>query len=124
MAEAKRRKSDLGERTAKLAEAVIDLAKAVPRSIVTRPIILQLVRSGTSVGANYCEADGAESGKDLAHKMSLCRKEANETCYWLRMVSRAAPTHKTEARKLWKEAHELHLIFASIVHDLRKRTKR
>ena len=121
MGRRKGRQSDLAERTTKFAEAVIDLAKAVPGRLIARPIILQLVRSATSIGANYCEADGAQSDKDLTHKMSLCRNEANETCYWLRLISRVAPDQKPEARRLWKEAHELHLIFASIVHKLRER---
>jgi four helix bundle protein len=67
------------------------------------------------VGANYCEADDAESKKDFRHKIALCRKEARETKYWLRMIAKAAPSHKVPARALWKEAKELHLIFVAIV---------
>lgn len=79
------------------------------------PIINQLVRAGTSVGANYCEADEAESKRDFRHKIAICRKEAKETKYWLRMIAKAAPAHKSAARALWREAKELHLIFCAAI---------
>lgn len=106
---------DLEERTAAFGEAVIEFCLGVPANPVTAPIVNQLVRAATSVGANYCEADDAESKKDFRHKIALCRKEARETKYWLRMIAKAAPAHKTAARKLWTEAKELHLIFVAIV---------
>lgn len=105
---------DLEERTAKFAQDVIVFAKHIPNSNINRPLISQLVRSATSVGANYCEADDAESKKDFQHKIGLCRKESRETKYWLRIIANAESGIKEEARILWKEAKELHLIFASI----------
>ncbi|BBO32058.1 four helix bundle protein [Lacipirellula parvula] len=105
---------DLEERTAAFAETVIDFVLEIDRGPVTSPLISQLVRSATSVGANYCEADDAESKKDFRHKIGLCRKEARETKYWFRMVVRAMPETKKAARSLWKEANELHLIFSKI----------
>jgi four helix bundle protein len=66
------------------------------------------------VGANYCEADDAGSKKDFRHKIGICRKESRETKHWLRMIATAAPETKDEARILWHEAKELHLIFAKI----------
>ena len=78
------------------------------------PLISQLVRAGTSVGANYCEADDAVSKKDFKNKIGTCRKEARETKLWFRMIAAAEPELKMEARKLWQEAKELHLIFAAI----------
>ncbi len=105
---------DLEERTALFGEAIIAFAKGVPRNVVTRPLISQLVRSGTSVGANYCEADDAVSKKDFRHKIGICRKEARETKHWLRMIVAAEPDTKPQARALWQEAKELHLIFAAI----------
>jgi four helix bundle protein len=104
----------LEERTAAFGEAVIAFTKRVPSNAVTLPLIGQLVRSGTSVGANYCEADDAESKKDFRHKIGLCRKESRETKYWLRMVAAAEPSLKQDARKLWQEAKELNLIFGAI----------
>ncbi len=71
-------KYDLGERTAKFGEEVIVFVKNLPDNFVNRPLLSQLVRSGTSVGANYMEADGAESKKDFQHKIGICKKEAHE----------------------------------------------
>jgi four helix bundle protein len=105
---------DLEERTAGFGEAVIHFAKKVPRHPVTLPLIGQIVRSGTSVAANYCEADDAVSKRDFKNKIGTCRKESRETKLWLRMVAAAEPELKTEARKLWQEAKELHLIFAAV----------
>lgn len=65
---------DLEERTAKFGENIILFSKQIPKNEITRPIISQLVRSGTSVGANYCEADCAESRKDFEHKLGICKK--------------------------------------------------
>ena len=105
---------DLEERTARFGEAVIHFARAVAKNPVSTPLISQLVRAGTSVGANYCEADDAVSKKDFKNKIGICRKEARETKLWLRLIAAAEPDLKTEARKLWQEAKELHLIFAAI----------
>jgi len=105
---------DLEERTAAFGESVIDFAKNIPPTPVSRPLASQLVRSATSVGANYCEADDAESRKDFRHKTSLCKKEARETKHRLRMVARAEPDLREEAKCLWQEARQLHLIFAAI----------
>src|SRR3989344_6289944 len=105
---------DLEERTAKFGENIIDFTKTVPINLITQRIIPQLVASGTSLGANYCEADDAESGKDFKHKIGICKKEARETKYWLRIIVKADSGLKEEARKLWQEAKELHLIFNSI----------
>ncbi|MEW6358584.1 MAG: four helix bundle protein [Planctomycetota bacterium] len=111
----KKRKYDLEERTARFGEDVIAFAKKIPKGPVTLPLIDQLVRSATSVGANYCEADDAESKKDFRHKINTCRKEARETKHWLRMVVSAESSLKDQARTLWQEAKELHLIFAAIL---------
>jgi four helix bundle protein len=110
-------KFDLEERTAKFGESIISFSKGIPRNAVNLPLISQLVRSGTSIGANYCEADDAQSLKDFRHKISLCRKEARETKYWLRMIAAADPDCKEIARPLWTEARELNLIFASIIRN-------
>ena len=106
---------DLIERTALFGEAVIGFCRSLAHSAVNEPLVHQLVRAGTSIGANYCEANDAESRKDFRHKISICRKEASETKYWLRMVAKAAPGQKSLARQLWSEAHELHLIFVTVI---------
>ncbi|TSC74517.1 MAG: S23 ribosomal protein [Parcubacteria group bacterium Gr01-1014_44] len=72
-------KYDLEERTACFGETVIALCKSVKDSIITRPLISQLIRSATSIGANYMEANGASSKKDFINKIFICKKEAQET---------------------------------------------
>src|SRR6266496_6409603 len=105
---------DLKERTAQFGEAIIDFAKTIPQNPVTNRIITQLVGAGTSVGANYVEADDAVSKKDFLKSIGTCRKEARETKHFLRMSACAVPELKPQARKLWMEASELHLIFSRI----------
>ena len=105
---------DLAERTARFGEAVIDFANVIPRTPVTRRLIEQIVGCGTSVGANYCEADDAVSKKEFRLRCGTCRKEARETKFFLRMIVRAVPELKLRARPLWQEAKELHLIFVKI----------
>ena len=112
----KKRAYDLVERTARFGEGVIAFARTVPRNTVTEPLIRQLVRAGTSVGANNCEANDAVSRKDFRNKIGICRKEASETKYWFRMIAEAVPELREEARRLWQEANELHLIFAKSFH--------
>ncbi len=110
---------DLEERTAVFGENIIRVLKRVPKTAISTPLVSQCVRSGTSIGANYCEADCAESKKDFEHKIGIAKKEAKETRYWTRMLAEAAPDMKEELKTLWKEAHELHLIFITIVKNSR-----
>lgn len=112
---------NLEERTARFGEMVIDFAKKIPKNAITLPLIGQFVRAGTSVGANYCEADCAESKKDFIHKMGICRKESKESKYWVRMIVRAVPKLKDEARPIWTEANELNLIFSKIIKNTKAR---
>ncbi len=114
---------NLEERTAKFGEDVIKFAKKISVNSITQRLIPQLVAAGTSVGANYAEADDAESGKDFKHKIGICKKEAREAKHWLRMIAVAVPETKEDARKLWQEAKELHLIFNSIVKKINEKKK-
>ena len=115
-----KREFDLEERTACFGESVIRLVKTIPFSPVNNPLISQVVRSATSVGANYCEADDAVSRKEFFNKIGTCK--ARETKHWLRMLATAEDKLKTELRQLWTEAKELHLIFAAI-HKRRGKEK-
>ena len=119
MSEMSKAKFDLEERTAKFGEKIISFCKSVPVNVITTPIVRQLIRSGTSVGANYCEANGASSKKDFKNKIHICKKEAQETKHWLRMVVTASPKTKEDAKLLWKECQELTLIFGKILSSLR-----
>ena len=117
------KKYDLEERTAKFGEEIIVLCKKLPRNDITYRIIPQLVGAGTGVGSNYCEADCAESNKDFVHKMAIANKEAKESKHFLRMVSMACPEYSSEARILWKEGHELNLIFTTIIKKAKMKIK-
>lgn len=113
---------NLEERTAKFGEDVIKFARKIFKDEITRPIISQLIRSGTSVGANYCEADDAETGKDFRHKIGICKKESRETKHWLRMLITACPNMESEIKILWQEAKELNLIFNAIVNKIKNKS--
>lgn len=118
--ETEQRIFDLSERTAVFAERVLLFLKALPRDEISRTLIVQLVRSATSIGANYAEADDAGSRREFFHRVSICQRESRESMYWLRLLATAIPDCRDSARTLWKEADELNRIFAAI-H--RKKTK-
>ena len=107
----------MAERTALFGENIIKLCKRVNKSTLTTPIIDQLIRSGTSIGANYMEACGASSKKDFKNKVYICKKESMETKYWLRMLSQTSPEFIKDCRILWKEVQELTLIFSTITKN-------
>lgn len=108
-------KFDLEERTAKFGEEIISFCKDIRFNSLTESLIKQLIRSATSIGANYMEANGSDSKKDFKNKISICKKEAKETTHWLRMLAVVLPDKKIQLRKYWQEAHELSLIFGAIV---------
>ena len=105
---------DLEERTAKFGEQIIVFAKNLTRDAIFIPPISQLIRSATSIGANYMEANGASSPKDFANKIYICKKESQETKHWLRMLASCFPERKDQINLLWKEAQEFTLIFNKI----------
>ncbi len=111
---------NLEERTKNFSKEVIKFLLKVKRNIINDNIILQLIRAVTSVGANYCEANGASSRKDFKNKIFICRKEIQEAKYWLELLAAANPEEKEKLRKLWKEARELTLIFNKISTTLNK----
>ena len=108
-------KYDLEERTALFGENIIKFARSLKRNPINNSLISQIVRSGTSIGANYMEADGACTKKEFRYRISICRKESKETGHWLRMIATANPAYIYEARLLWKETLELTLIFSAIL---------
>jgi len=110
---------DLEERTAKFGEKIIRLYKTIKQDVITKPIINQIIRSGTSIGANYCEANGASSKKDFKNKIFIAKKETQETKHWLRMLAECDPERREEIRNIWKECQELTLIFQKITNSLR-----
>jgi len=109
---------NLEERTTRFAESLIDFIRTLPVNSITKPIINQLIRSGTSIGANYHEANEASSSKDFRNKIFISKKESSETKHWLRLIARAIPEKENIAKMLWKEVHEFTLIFAKITRTL------
>ena len=105
---------DLEERTAVFGENVVRFSKKIPRGPGNDRLIDQVVGSGTSVGANYREANEGVSKKDFRHPISRCIKEAKETKFFLRMIVASEPQLAEEARVLYREANELFLIFCSM----------
>ena len=101
-------------RTKEFSKRVLRSIKVMPTKVVNDNIVKQLLRSATSIGANYCEANGAVSKQDFRQKVFICKKEAKETLHWLRIIAKANPELADQCRKLWKESHELILIFSSI----------
>jgi len=111
---------DLEERTSRFGERVVSFCKGLKQDSVTKPIITQLVRSATSIGANYMEANAASSKRDFANRINICRREAKETLHWLRMIKICFSDKKEEIIVLWQECKELVLIFAKINSSLKK----
>ena len=105
---------DLEQRTAVFGEHIVRFSKKIPRDPTNNRIIDQLVDAGTSVGANYCEANDCVSQKDFRYTIKRCLKESKETRYFLRMVAASEHGLATEARALYREATELVRIFASM----------
>src|SRR3990167_2979500 len=111
-------KYDLEARTKKFSKDVIRCLSKIKMNIVS-----QLSRSATSVGANYCEANGASSKKDFRNKIFICRKEIQETKYWIELLAEANPDSKDVLKNLWKESQELTLIFNKISSSLKEALK-
>jgi four helix bundle protein len=115
------KKFDLEERTAKFGENVIKLCKDLIPNVINNPLINQIVRSSTSIGANYMEANGASSKADFTNKIFLCKKESQETKHWLRMLLSCNSEKNEEIQSLWKECQELVLIFQKITSTIRSK---
>jgi four helix bundle protein len=106
---------DLEDRTLKFARNVVSFCKKLPKSVIDGDIARQLVRAATSVGANYIEANEALGKKDFLMRIKICRKEAKEGGYWLRLLEINNPLLREEQEQLLQEAAELTKIFSSIV---------
>lgn len=106
---------DLEERTKQFGKEILDFVRGLAKTTENLVLVKQLVRSGTSVGANYLEAADADSRKDFIHKIRICRREAKESVYWLELISYANPNHKMKAELIAKESGELVLIFSRSV---------
>lgn len=111
---------DLENRTINLGKKIIDFSKSVNRNHINDPLVSQLIRSGTSIGANYHEATEASSKKDFANKIFIAKKETKETKYGIVLIAHNNPEVADWARCIWKESQELNLIFNAIIHSCKK----
>lgn len=111
---------DLEKRTLEFSKNILNFLLKLKNNPVNISIISQLVRSSTSIGANYREANAASSKKDFKNKISISRKETNESKYWIELLGNIELEKKEELRKFWQEAHELSLIFGKIFYSLNK----
>ncbi|MFH1838920.1 MAG: four helix bundle protein [Patescibacteria group bacterium] len=115
---------DLQERTAVFSERTLAFCRKIPRNVLTRPLISQLVRSATSIGANYCEADNSLTRKEFKYRIGICRREARETEYWYRLLMAAVPEFIHEATELRQEAIEFNLIFSKTIRTIEENDKK
>lgn len=111
---------DLSERTNKFSRDILSLCKKIKLNLINKNLIDQLIRSSTSIGANYCEANGASSKNDFRNKIHICKKEAQETKYWLELLNHVEKEYNNEIGIVLKECHELILIFGKISGSMKK----
>jgi len=117
---AQRSPTDIQQRTFDFGVRVIRLVDKLPRTLAAMEIGKQLLRSGTSIGANVQEADAAESCSDFIHKMSIALKEARESRYWLSLLDITVMQDTAEVKSLIQESTELTKILFTIIANARK----
>lgn len=108
---------ELEERMVQFSVSVIKMCGKNQNSLTLRPLFDQIIRSSTSIGANYAEANNASSKMDFKNKIFIAKKEAAETRYWLRILSEVLP--KEDLSKLQQEALELNLILQKIISTIK-----
>jgi len=111
---------DLEERTMLFGKRIVRLCYALSKDVVNRRLCDQLIRSGTSMGANYREANETDTKRDFKNRIRVTKKEAKETIYWLGLVIEANPNLEERIRPLLEEAKELMKIFGSIYEGTKK----
>lgn len=111
------------ERLIKFSKETIELCQSMNISLINKSIISQLVRSATSIGANYCEANNASSKKDFSNKIFICKKESQETYYWLKLLKATEKNCHDPGLidKLSDECHQFNLIFQKIVNTMKNK---
>jgi len=115
---------DLEERTLKYAKEIVELVKVCPKTVANSEFVRQLIRSSSSVGANYIEAREALSNKDFAMRVKICRKEVKESIYWLKLIEIKDNDSEKEKQSMITESTELLKIFASIVEKLKEKSNK
>lgn len=111
---------DISDRLLDMAARIMRLVQALPKSIGGRHVAAQVLRSGTSAGANYEEARGAESRADFIHNLGVCWKETRETFYWLKLIYRSQMIKPGLVENLLQESEALSKIIARSIATARK----
>lgn len=119
----RRSPKDIQQRTFEFGVRIIELVNTMPRSLAADTIARQLIRSGTSIGANMQEADGAESKKDFIHKVSIAHKEARESRYWLATLQATVLKNKRDVNTLWHECDQIVRILFAILKKTKETMK-
>lgn len=109
------------ERLLYFSQDVVSLCKKIDQDTISKPIISQIVRSATSIGANYCEANNASSRKDFKNKIFICKKEAQETKYWFKILKTTDTNLTKNIDELLQEAHEFCLIFQKTIATMEQK---
>ena len=114
-------KNDLRERTTDFALRIVNMYSSLPRSTVAQTLGKQVLRSGTSVGAQYREGQRAKSDADFINKLESVLQEADETAYWLELLVRAKIVPASKLESLRKETDEIIALLVTIVTMVKKR---
>lgn len=114
---------NLGERTTEFALRIVRMFTALPKTDEARTIGRQVLRSGTSIGANYREARRARSTAEFISKIGDCLKEADETDYWLDLLARAEIVHETKLASLRDETNQLLAILTTVSKNAKRRDR-
>lgn len=112
---------DFEERTLEFSKRIVSMCKVLPKNVITTPIISQIIRSGTSVGANYREANDALGEKDFANRLKISRKEAKETTYWIDLLSEALPDYANRFILIREESVALTKILSTMIGNRLKK---
>lgn len=112
---------ELKIRTKKFSLMIIDLVEKLPNTISSRAISNQIVRSGTSVGANYRAVCRARSDREFVAKMTIVIEEADETLFWIEILQEKKWVDYSELNLIWKEGNELTAIFVSSIKTIKFR---
>ncbi len=113
---------ELADRTQQFAIDVIKTTNNLPYSLASQVILKQLIRSATSIGANYREACMSRSRTEFLSKLGVCKQEANETVYWLELMDKLNLTNEDELQRLLDESKELLSIFIASTKTMKTTT--
>ena len=116
-------KIDLKNRTFRFAQNIIDLVELLPKNKATNIISYQIIKSGTSVGANYRAAIRARSNKEFISKINIVLEEADETLFWLEIIKTKNWLDEEKLSKILNEANELTAIFTATLKTMNNKSK-